>query len=376
MAKDLKNTLFVGDEEYNINAVNARHAESADSVKCALKFEKINLTAAKDAECECEHPIVFDGSADKTITIVPACGGRFTGRITTPTVSKGTIVKDPETILNSADIKTHIVDELIRKSVKCSWNGSELAAEAADASNASIPSICIVTGDNAAANGFASYNNQNYINRNEDGRPPFLSAFIYVSTDDGNNGNIYFGTCDSDTVNGVQVSADHANYAINTSNIVNADNPAQYYDYEKLANIDKVVADNNETLTTHIKNIENGTTVVPKATDAVNAENATTLKASESTPSWTADNLNMLIVKALNIGNNSTIANIKNRTSIEARSAISDSDGNNIAKNYYKINRGTSIVGNINNDYDGARSITISNDTPSGGQNGDIWIKY
>lgn len=388
MAKELKNTLVISGEEYNINAkkaeeakeashavetdhaVEADHAnasdiateaETANKLAKTLKITKVNLGNTVDVD--------FNGESDKTIKIVPADGGRFTGRITTATdkVSRDIIARDPETVLNSAHIKTYIVDELIRKSVKCSWNGSELVAEATDASNASIPSICIVTGDSTAANGFALYNNQNYINRNEEGRPPFLSAFIYVSTDDGNNGNIYFGTCDSDHVAGVQVSADKANYAVSSGTA------------EQLAQSSKFVVNLSDDFAD--KETEfNGT-----QDDVVLGIRGTLSPAHGGTGQ--TDLANVTVGKAAVLSGVDPLNNLREISAAEVYDKFANADG--VARNMKELLDGVKGLPKINTYmsfntgsnpvlYSVKTSVILSTNAPheTDGINGDIWIQY
>lgn len=218
MSKELYTTLKVNDEEYNINAA---HSDAASKTDNALKIQKINLT--KDGSANTEYTISaltdFDGSTDESIVIVPAGGGRFKGRITVPPVSMNTLKSDGETVLNGNDIKNLVVSELLNTAVLCTWEDGQLHMGSADLP---IKSICIVTGNDSDINGaygFAAKNNAEYldylndVNANGKSDIKYFSAYIYISTDEGNRGNIYFGTCDHDEAYGVQVSAESAQTA-------------------------------------------------------------------------------------------------------------------------------------------------------------------
>jgi hypothetical protein len=209
MAKELARTLTVNSEEYNINAV---HADVASSVKHSLTINKTNLegTIAKT-------PLVtFDGSTDASVTIVPACGGRFTGKVRIADYPAGEAINQ-QAILNCKDIKTFIVNELKNNSVLAEWNWNVAEGTGTlipGGSGASVKSISIITGKDDAKNHFAAQNNENYeAYVAGDASKAYLSAFIYISDDAGNIGNIYFGTCTESEVSGVQVNAENANTA-------------------------------------------------------------------------------------------------------------------------------------------------------------------
>ena len=202
--EELQKTLKVDDIEYNINAV---HSDTASQVVNKLILKKTNLSTGEPSSREADWT-EFDGSVEKVLNIVPSSGGGFSGNITVPPY-KDTI-RD-ESVLNSSDIKKFIVNELKSNSVLYTWNGTKLTG---GGEGSSIKSISIITGNDANKNSFATKNNENYLAyKNNDTTKSFVSAFIYISTDDGNLGNIYFGTCEANEVTGVQVNADNANTA-------------------------------------------------------------------------------------------------------------------------------------------------------------------
>lgn len=173
MAKNLTNTITIENEEYNINA---KEADVAKKVQASLKINKSNLT---DGTSE---PVDFDGSINKEVTIVPASGGKFTGRITVPPHPNATV--DSVAVLNYGDLQSRVLPNLINNSVLYSWDGSNLDATTGDAIN----SISIVKGSEDQVDEFAQYNKTS-ANK--------LPTYLYVCSD---SGNIYLGTSESTDV--------------------------------------------------------------------------------------------------------------------------------------------------------------------------------
>lgn len=169
--KELDKTLVIDNEIYNINAV---FADTAKKVQAPLNINKSQLNG------ETKEIANFNGSVEKNITIVPADGGKFTGRITVPAVTANTLNSDSSTVLNYADIKNHVVPKLINNSVAYSWDGTELNSTI----NNAICSISIIYGKEEHAEKFA----QDNFNKSE------LSSYLYICSD---TKNIYYGTVNS-----------------------------------------------------------------------------------------------------------------------------------------------------------------------------------
>lgn len=220
---DLDNTVKIDDTTYNINAVNADRSKSADTAasadiagtakqlttanvgdiatpvyfKSGVPVECASLEATKVKNALTIHEHYYDkeveksftGEDNQTIEIVPATGGKFTGNIYTNNVTE---IKD-ESVLNYSDIKNKVLTNLLNNSVLYTWNGSEVVS---NENGSDIKNVCIVTGESANVNSFAEFND----NSNT------FPAYIYVATD----GKIYFGTYDSSTPSGVEVSAENA----------------------------------------------------------------------------------------------------------------------------------------------------------------------
>jgi len=160
MAKELKNTIVIenstGTEEtFNINAVEAELAHTANKLTSKLTLTKVNLTGE-------ESSIEFDGSSNQSLKVVPAGGGSFKGRITVPNI--GDTVTDQKSVLNWYDIKNKVVDgaveELAKTSISYSWDGSNLSAATDIPQSAfnKIHSISIITGNENNLKKFSAYN--------------------------------------------------------------------------------------------------------------------------------------------------------------------------------------------------------------------------
>lgn len=89
MAKNLKKTLLIDNEEYNIQAVqadianNATTADTATTAKIAEKIQQtLNLQPSfgrTETTADAYYTGNFDGSTPKAIKYVPSDGGKFTG---------------------------------------------------------------------------------------------------------------------------------------------------------------------------------------------------------------------------------------------------------------------------------------------------------
>lgn len=119
MAKNLKNTLLVDNEEYNINAV---YSDEAGKVSQPLTIKK-SLSNRTTEES-------FDGSEAKTIEYVPTAGGKYKGPILLDTntadyISAYNSLSDDDkykTIINSGQIDNRIVN--LTGAPLCVWNSS------------------------------------------------------------------------------------------------------------------------------------------------------------------------------------------------------------------------------------------------------------
>ena len=177
MAKELDKVIRIGNEDYNVNAVEADH------VKAALTLNKVQLSDKGETNPSVTS-LKFDGSASKALNLVTADGGRFRGRIKVPNNTNSSI--DNEAVLNYHDVKNVILANIKNNAIVYNWNGSTVNAAFKDHA---INSISIVQGSEANVNSFASYNNALYT-QNAD----HLPTYLYIGT---NENKVYYGTADS-----------------------------------------------------------------------------------------------------------------------------------------------------------------------------------
>ena len=172
--RELDKVLQVGDETYNINAVKA------DQVSHKLKFSRSNLTGGVSSLNK-----DYDGSEEVDLVIVPAEGGKFTGRITVPDDTRATISGD--SVLNYNDIKNVFIEGVKNDAIVFSWDGSTTSVTINDKVN----SISIVQGPDSRADAFAAYNKTRYANGLGS-----LPTYLYIGTDEH---KVFYGTRNDDT---------------------------------------------------------------------------------------------------------------------------------------------------------------------------------
>ena len=263
--KLLQNTIVIDDDTYGITAKTAETAAVAEQLINAITFKKVNLT---DSESSLIGD-AFDGSSSKELVIVPAAGGRFTGRIAGKSFE--TLPDDASTILNYGDIEKFIVNRLNSSSVLYTWNGTELSGIGTEDG---IQNISIITGANDDVSTLAEHIN--------DKKP--VAAYVYICNDDGNKGRMYFGTSRSDKVAGVEISAENALTAVNAANaekLTNNADASEYYDYNAIKKLDETIrSDLQSAIETAATNIQNEITKITagqtKVQNAVNADTAIT----------------------------------------------------------------------------------------------------
>lgn len=293
------------------------NSKLAERVEKDLKIKKNLLTTTNET--------TFNGSAEEIIDFVPATGGRFSGKIRVP---ENNDVINAEDVLNYGDLKDRVMKELTNSSVLYVWDGSTLVSGTEGESD--IKSVCIITGTDSNVNDLAKYIYDN--------KP--ISAYIYVDAD---TGSIYFGTSNFSKIIPVKVSAESA---ITATQLTDAHTFSVSLESSNTATFDG---------TSDVALGVNGTLPISKG-----GTGATTA----------ADAINSLGISPANIG-----AAPSNHTHLYAGSttaggaaakAVADSEGTPIRTGYYR-----SISNSTN-----ANTITLSTSSPSGGNSGDIWIKY
>lgn len=345
MVKELARTIKINnsDEEYNVNAVTA---ETAGKVDNSFTISKTNL----DGSIAASKLASFDGSTSCDVTVVPASGGRFTGRVNIDSYTNSTM--DPYALLNSGDIKKYIVDELQSNSVLYSWDGTILLG---GGHGASIQSVSIITGADEHKDELARYI---YENKN-------VAAYIYISTDDENAGRIYFGTADSENVACVSVSAENALSAVDAENakkVVKEGDNSVYFDYTKLLSDSELL--NNLKIIIFDRLLLNDSNERVARLDKLLA---TTTDTTESGILQKVTVENAAHAAEADSSTTSALADV-------ATKANCDISGRDIQKNYYRFSGTTSTTDKV---------ITIASSANSAdylkatyGNDGDIVILY
>jgi hypothetical protein len=180
MAKDLKNTILVDGDTYNINAVEA------DKVKNSFEVKSVGLGGTV-----LQNTVTFDGSDSKEIIIVPASGGKFTGpiRVKSAAGDDGDAYKNvdrngnfvDEAVLNYKDIKDNVLNQLLNTTVMYTWSGQTLNPNI----STSINGLSLVLGSENELDDFHNDNKTKLANNNT-----YLSSYIYIDKD---TGNLYLG---------------------------------------------------------------------------------------------------------------------------------------------------------------------------------------
>ena len=194
--KQLSATLKVGDDTYDINAV---HSDSAAKLDKKLVIRKFSTTSAG---IESRLLADFDGSSKKEIEIVPAKGG---GNYVTPINVVNHSTKYPiqdTSILNYSEI-LDVVSQL-RGYSWFTWsdtnNDKVLELTAVINDDEQLQQTSLVVGSSTDLEKFSQYNYE----KKE------LPSYLYI---DKTNGNIFFGTSDTNVATRLAnntVSADTA----------------------------------------------------------------------------------------------------------------------------------------------------------------------
>lgn len=321
MAKELEKSILVDGEEYNVNAVQA------DKLTHKLVVNQVGFSGKT-----LDKPLVtFDGSGeeDTSFEIVPTTGGKFKGHLRVPdaadtynNVSNYSDANEDfvdDAVLNYKDIKNSVLTRLINNSVLYKWNGSTLNPVI----DTSIAGVSLIAGIESQIQAFAK--------RNYEAVNKKLSAYLYICTD---SKNLYFGTAEDNVAMRLASITDSAN-VLSTPHTFSVN----------LADENMATFDGSSDVSLGV----NGTLPISKGgTNAVDATAAR--KNLEITP----ENIG---AAAASHTHNYAGSSTAGGAASSALKATADANGNNIA-NYYQ------------------KKITISSSAPSGGYNGDIWIKY
>lgn len=326
----------------------AKVAEEAEEAAIADKAKQVenSLTITESHTNGATTDVKFNGSASKNVSIVPASGGKFTGRVTVPNVESNISLKDlSETVLNYSDIKskmtadftTELTTQLTNTSLVYKWKNSVLSPALA---NTNLAGISLIEGLEEDVNKFANKNYNNCLSNatNDPSNPDkiWLASYLYLCTD---SKNIYYGTSD-------------LSYAVHIAK--NATTASQLSTGTVTKNATHIQA-NEEA----IADIKDGTITVKKAESATRA--AIAINSTNITDG--TNKLTYSTLKDLDTKMNSIYASAG--TVKKATRAFQDANGRLIHDNYYQSPYNT---GNIN-------KIHIGTNRPAPANYGDIWIK-
>lgn len=324
--KKLDNVIEIGEDIYEVQAKTSESANTAKQVDNSLTINKKTLTGTT--------PVVFNGSSAKSVDIVPAGGGAFSGRITVEDLKPS--VTDKKSVLNWGEVETKVVEHAIKtltnSSASFTWNGSVLGS-----SNPSgVNGLSAILGESSDIASFATRNASAPDSEK-------LATFIYICTDDH---AIYFGTSESAT-DYFLLSSDKAREAVKLSNArkitVNLAKDATEASFDGTKDIKPKVTGvldpvNGGTGSTSLANVTVGTS--NNLTDPNDARN--TVTASDVIQN--RDDITSLITGDTTAGYADYADNADMLDGYEAT--------------YFQ------------------KKITISTSEPSGGSEGDIWIVY
>lgn len=359
---ELEKTLVVDDTTYNINAVHSDSSDSASEANHALEADHaINADEAEKAKKVNEKftinkvglinttTVNYDGSVSQNIDIVPASGGKFSGNIAVRDLSNDELASNGELVLNYNSIVTKIVDKLINTSTMATWDNSSKKLIFVN-SSAAVNGLCVVKGNNSELTTFSAENN----------KAKWLPDYLFICTD---TGNIYCGTSTSTAT--VQL-------ALKATQLVSSSSNESYFDFNDILNLTSLVNQQSQELSELNKTINDlDEAIETTAKNLASAESAarwasTIASTNNEQINWIKDG-NITVGNAASANMATYAASAGNAESAgSATKATQDSDGKQINLNYFRSASNNTTV----------NTITISSNTPSGGSNGDIWIKY
>lgn len=353
---ELDKTLVIDSKPYNINAVNADNAVRAESAEAAdIAGKVINKLKIKTALGQTTN---FDGSNEETITVMTPDGGNFNGPIT---VENHRFAIKPTDVLNYSEITETVLTKIINNSILYTWSDNTLSPTL---EQSQLNSISIVQGNNnVSAFAEANYNNKK------------LSAYIFLNTV-GDETQIYFGTANSSDP--IQLTTAGSAYAASAGHAVSADYATQAGQAGQLSIAQDILVNLGSNKAASFDGTEKAspgiTGVLPQTAGGTGVTSLSSVAVgyarvlqdqNDGRKMVTAQEALDVISKANSTA--TTVANILDTSkTIVVNRASNDSAGTNIRTGYYR---------SASNKTD-ENTITISASAPSGGNNGDIWIKY
>lgn len=358
---ELDKTLIVDGKAYNINAVHSDNADSAISSGTADIASQLqhSIVINKKTIDGTENTVSFNGLEEVEFDTVSAEGGKFSGPIRVPNVKDTANFENgeinSEAVLNYDDIVNTILTALINNSTTYAWDGTTLTPGTTEGT---VNGLSLITGrlarlldssDSVTGEktpGFAAYNYENKI----------FPAYLYLVTEGADGqGNLYYGTSKRSSILRIAATAGSLGYTDEEL----ATRPS-LFNYTKAAYIYD-----------RFKELTSGTTVVAKAEVANEVSKLTTDNGTVTGQTLVnniatlQDNIGKFTSGAATVAKATTA--VSATTAASATKATQDSTGTQINTNYYRC--ASPFTTEVN-------TITISSSGPSGGNNGDIWIKY
>lgn len=341
--KNLDKTLTLNGTAYNVNAVEASWVENK------LTINKIDL----EGNIDTKKSVEFNGSEGKSLDVVPAEGGKFSGPIRVPDTSDFS----DEAVINYKDIKEVVLDDILNKNTiyKYAYKAEN------DPDNLSIPTtegtingISVVVGTQADVSHFSA----------ENANTKRLTHYLYISLD---TGAIFYGTSDSSEAKKLAEIAEIAEIAGSSYLLVDEQDSTKYFTWNDLnTKVNEIIQQINVN-STHIGSAQAIITELDQWVSEIIEGDISVGKADYATEAGYADT-------AFNLKNDTGGACTGNDLyglcvdgHVPAIKAKQDDTGYTIKNGYYRSNFNTNEINYIH---------ISSSYEPTNPKNGDIWIKY
>lgn len=331
--KNLKNTLKIDNEEYNITAVHSDSASKVDNKLTIYKMEYVNAT-----------PVEFDGASAKSLEVVPATGGTYNGPVMIENNDLSSA--QPKQVLTYSNVE-QLTEQLTGFSCYY-WDGSDLTSIKKDSDEA-LGKASLIVGPEKSLASLANYVTNNQI----DGMPVY---WLYIS--DESPYSIFLCTVDESIKLG-----------LTSEKLVSPDNSANHYEFtaEELYNRFSSLTSADDNLRTALNNLKSVVdSISGSSTVIINLVEISNILEQNKQQIENIVNGKTVVAKATN-ASYATEAT-------KATKAVSDNTtySYSIDKGYY---RSTANQATAYNTY--ANTITISTTEPptNSGNPGDIWIK-
>lgn len=331
--KNLKNTIKVDNEEYNVNAVHSDSASKVDNKLTIYKMEHINAV-----------PVEFDGSKEQSLSVVPAEGGTYNGPVMIENNDLSSA--QPKQVLTYSNVE-QLTEQLTGFSCYY-WDGVTLTSIKKDSDEA-LGKASLIIGPEESLALLAEYVTKNQI----DGMPTY---WLYIS--DKSPYSIFLCTVD-----------ESIKLNLTSEKIVSPDNSEKHYEYTA-----KELYNHFNSLTSADNSLRAALNNLKSIVDSISGSSTVVINLVEinNTLEQNKQQIENIINGDIVVAKASSASYASEAT--KATKAISDNTtyDYSIDKGYY---RSTANQATAYNTY--ANTITISTSEPpvNSGNPGDIWIK-